>query len=156
MKIYNETKTELLENPDLEKGYLRPDEIVSKTIPAVEAVEEVFHYEYEHYDNGGSLRRKVVDVPAVEAQPERYEYEEIRVYIPFTEEELLSNELFKLTNWFDSYFAKQLQQSQWQDDFTVSHDKYFDKDYTDLDELKVQAKIVRDRIREIKNILKID
>lgn len=67
----------------------------------------------------------------------------------------LNNELNELTAWFDNYFAKQLQQSQWQDDFTVSHDEYFDKDYADLDKLKVQAKIFRDRIREIKEQLKI-
>jgi len=67
----------------------------------------------------------------------------------------LNNELNELTAWFDNYFAKQLQQSQWQDDFTVAHDEYFDKDYADFNELKVQAKVVRDRIREIKALLKI-
>ena len=66
-----------------------------------------------------------------------------------------NNELNELVAWFDNYFAKQLQQSQWQDDFTVSHDEYLDKDYANLDELKVQAKIFRDRIREIKEQLKI-
>ena len=149
MKIYNETKTELLENPDLEKGYLIPDEIVSKTIPAVKAVEEVFHYEYEHYDNGGSLRRKVVDTPAVEAQPERYEYEEIRVYIPYTEEELLNNELFKLTGWFNDYYRTQIEQyNRCQRTGAV-----YDKDIVELDKQADEAQI---RIREIKNILKID
>ena len=148
MKIYNETKTELLENPDLEKGYLKPDKIVSKTIPAVEAVEEVFHYEYEHYDNGGSLRRKVVDTPAVEAQPERYEYEEIRVYIPYTEEELSNNELFKLTGWFNDYYRTQIEQyNRCQRTGAV-----YDKDIVELDK---QADEAQKRIREIKNILKI-
>ena len=58
--------------------------------------------------------------------------------------------LFELTNWFDNYFDKQLTQSQWQDDFTVSHDNYFNKDYANIDELKAQAKIVRDEIRELR------
>ena len=58
--------------------------------------------------------------------------------------------LFELTNWFDNYFDKQLTQSQWQDDFTVSHDDYFNKDYANIDELKAQAKIVRDEIRELR------
>lgn len=148
MKIYNETKTELLENPDLEKGYLRPDEIVSKTIPAVEAVEEVFHYEYEHYDNGGSLRRKVVDTPAVEAQPERYEYEEIRVYIPYTEEELLQKELGKIYEWFEWYDKQVAQYNRCQ-----RLSQFFDYDINELDR---EASNKQLRVREIKNILKID
>ena len=64
----------------------------------------------------------------------------------------LTNEekIEQLTNWFDNYFDKQLTQSQWQDDFTVSHDDYFNKDYANIDELKAQAKIVRNEIRELK------
>lgn len=73
-----------------------------------------------------------------------------------TEKELLNNELLELTNWFENYFRKQLEQSLWQDDFTVAHDEYFDKDYADFNELKVQAKVVRDRIREIKEKLKTE
>ena len=56
----------------------------------------------------------------------------------------------QLTNWFDNYFDKQLNQSLWQDDFTVSHDDYFNKDYANIDELKAQAKIVRNEIRELR------
>lgn len=59
--------------------------------------------------------------------------------------------LFELTNWFDNYFDKQLHQSLWQDDFTISHDNYFNKDYANIDELKAQAKIVRNEIRELRN-----
>ena len=64
----------------------------------------------------------------------------------------LTNEekIDQLTNWFDNYFDKQLTQSQWQDDFTVSHDDYFNKDYANIDELKAQAKVVRDEIRELR------
>ena len=64
----------------------------------------------------------------------------------------LTNEekIEQLTNWFDNYFDKQLTQSQWQDDFTVSHDDYFNKDYASIDELKAQAKVVRNEIRELR------
>lgn len=58
--------------------------------------------------------------------------------------------LQELTNWFDNYFDRQLNQSLWQDDFTVSHDEYFNKDYSNIDELKAQAKVVRDEIRELR------
>ena len=56
----------------------------------------------------------------------------------------------QLTNWFDNYFDKQLNQSLWQDDFTVTHDNYFNKDYANIDELKAQAKVVRNEIRELR------
>ena len=56
----------------------------------------------------------------------------------------------ELENWFDNYFDKQLNQSLWQDDFVVSHDDYFNKDYANIDELKAQAKIVRNEIRELR------
>lgn len=64
----------------------------------------------------------------------------------------LTNEekISQLTNWFDNYFDKQLNQSLWQDDFKVSHDNYFNKDYANIDELKAQAKIVRNEIRELR------
>lgn len=61
-----------------------------------------------------------------------------------------NQKLFELTNWFDNYFDKQLIQSQWQDDFTVSHDDYFNKDYANIDELKAQAKIVREEIKQLR------
>ena len=65
--------------------------------------------------------------------------------------ELTSDErIEQLTNWFDNYFDKQLSQSLWQDDFTVSHDDYFNKDYANIDELKAQAEIVRNEIRELR------
>ena len=66
------------------------------------------------------------------------------------------NRLNELINWFDNYFDKQLTQSQWQDDFTVSKDPYFKdekgqpKTYANIDELKVQAKIVREEIKRLR------
>ncbi len=61
------------------------------------------------------------------------------------------DDLFKLTNWFDNYFDKQLNQSLWQDNFAPSHDEYFEKDYASLDELKEQAKLVRKKIQALRN-----
>ena len=91
MKIYNETKTELLLNPDLEKGHLIQDKIVTKTIPAQEEVKEQFHYEYKEYPNGGKDQIKVVDVAYKPAKPETYKYEDIQIYKPFTNEEYINN-----------------------------------------------------------------
>ena len=67
-----------------------------------------------------------------------------------TEKFLNQDKIRELTNWFDNYFDKQLNQSLWQDDFTVSHDNYFNKDYANIDELKAQAKVGRNEIRELR------
>lgn len=72
------------------------------------------------------------------------------VLTDITDKIQLRDELMELETWFDNYFDKQLTQSQWQDDFEVSYDDYFDKNYTTIDELKIQAKIVRNRIRELR------
>lgn len=73
--------------------------------------------------------------------------------IVLTNLELNQQKLSELTNWFDNYFDKQLTQSMWQDDFAVSHDNYFDKDYANIDELKAQAEIVRQEIKRLKQNL---
>lgn len=118
MKIYNQSKTEILENPDLEKGYLKQDKIVTKTIPAQEEVQEQFHYEYKEYPNGGKDQIKVIDVAYRPAKPETYEYEDIQVYKPYTEEEYIHNlrvkretECFSIINrgqlWYDTLTEEQ-------------------------------------------------
>lgn len=77
--------------------------------------------------------------------------EEFEDYIYICEEKReYEKKISELINWFDNYFDKQLNQSLWQDDFTVSHDNYFNKDYANIDELKAQAKIVRNEIRELR------
>lgn len=62
--------------------------------------------------------------------------------------------LSELEDWFDNYFDKQIKQSLWQEDFTISHDNYFDKDYANLDELKVQANKVRIQIKLLRQEVK--
>ena len=97
MKIYNEEKTQILDNPDLTNGYLKQDKIVIKTIPATEEVKEQFHYvTIKEYENGGKDVEKVIDVEYQPSKPETYEYEDIQVYIPYTEEELTQKEIYKL------------------------------------------------------------
>lgn len=91
MKTYDENDN-LIENPDLEKGYLKNGK---KTIhhDAVEAVEEKFHYEtLAEYSNGGKSVRKVVDVPGVAAKDAYDEEVEVQRYIRYTAEELAAQE----------------------------------------------------------------
>lgn len=86
MEIYN-SSMELVQNPDLTKGRLV---VRTKTIvhPAVEAVEEEWHYEVvAEYPNGGKDVQRVVDVQGVEASPEWAEEVEYWLYQEFTPEE---------------------------------------------------------------------
>ena len=92
MKIYNQTKTEILENCDFEKGYLQ-DDVIEITIPRQEKIEEVGHYEtIAEYPNGGKDVQWIIDQPGQEEIPEHIEEEEIQVYIPYTQEELIKRE----------------------------------------------------------------
>lgn len=87
MKIIDSNGVEIA-NPDLTLGYLKPE---TQTIyhDAVEAVEEVSHYEtIAEYPNGGKDVRKVVDVPGVAAQEAYDEEVEVQRYILYTAEEL--------------------------------------------------------------------
>lgn len=81
-----------IENPDLTKGYLKQE---TQTVhhDAVEAVEEVSHYEtIAEYPNGGKDVRKVVDVPGVAAKDAYDEEVEVQRYIRYTAEELAAQE----------------------------------------------------------------
>ena len=91
MKIIDETGA-VIENPDLTLGYLTgsTEEV---THPAVEGVEELFHYEtVAEYPNGGKDVQKIVDRPGVPAQEEWVEQVPIQKYIRYTAEELAAQE----------------------------------------------------------------
>lgn len=86
MKIIDEHGNPI-ENPDLTLGYLKDDpEIIHHE--AVEAVEQVTHYEYKTYPNGGRDRWKVVDVPGVAAKKAYDEEVDVQRYVLYTAEEL--------------------------------------------------------------------
>lgn len=103
MKIIDSNGVEIA-NPDLTKGYLKQE---TQTVhhDAVEAVEEVIHYETEtlpdgtpaiYYDADGREKgrdvRKVVDVPGVAAQEAYDEEVEVQRYVLYTAEELAAQE----------------------------------------------------------------
>ena len=91
MKIIDETGA-VIESPDLTLGYLT-DDTEEVTHPAVEGVEELFHYEtVAEYPNGGRDVRKVIDRPGVQAQEEWVEQVPIRRYVRYTAEELAAQE----------------------------------------------------------------
>ena len=91
MKIIDETGA-VVENPDLTLGYLT-DDTEEVTHPAVEGVEERWHWEtVTEYPNGGMDVQKIVDRPGVTAQEEWVEKVPIQKYIRYTAEELAAQE----------------------------------------------------------------
>ena len=87
MKILDETGA-VIESPDLTLGYLTGDteEIAH---PAVEGVEELFHYEtVAEYPNGGKDVRRVIDVPGVPGREAWTEQVPVQKYLRYTAEEL--------------------------------------------------------------------
>lgn len=97
MRIYNQEKTQEITNYDNAKGYLKPDKLFIAHHNAVEAVAEVGHYQtVTEYANGGKDVVWVVDTPAVKERAAYDEYEDIRVFIPYSEAELASREIADL------------------------------------------------------------
>ena len=91
MKNLDETGAGV-ENPDLTLGYLT-DDTEEITHPAVEGVEEQWHYEtVAEYPSGGRDVQRVVDVPGVPAKPAWTEQLPIKRYIRYTSEELAAQE----------------------------------------------------------------
>lgn len=91
MKVYNKEKTQELQEYDLEKGHLQPDKLFVKHY---DYVEEQGHYEtIKEYENGGKDVEWVVDVKGVE---EHDEFEDIQIYIPYTEQELKEQRISEL------------------------------------------------------------
>lgn len=92
MRILDENNVEITA-PDLTLGHLVEEEVFVAHHPAVEEVPEQWHYEtVREYPGGGRDVVKVVDVPWVEAKAAWDEYETIRRYVPYTEEELAALE----------------------------------------------------------------
>ena len=89
MRVFDKEKINELTKYNVYKGYLKNDKVLISHHEAVEAVEEQGHYEtIAEYPNGGKDVEWVVDVPKVEAKEAYDEYEDIQVYIPYTDEEL--------------------------------------------------------------------
>lgn len=162
MRIFNEDKTQEIQDYNEELYYLKNDKLFIKHHEAVEEVKQVSHLEVvrKNEKTGGIEYQEIIDVPYQPAKEAYDEYEDIQVIIPYTEKELNQKKINELTNWFDNYFDKQLTQSQWQKNFKVSQDPYFKdengnpKIYADIEELKTQAELVRDQIKILRNATK--
>ncbi len=90
MKIFDETKTYEIapEQVDYEKGYLKLDKKFVVHHEAVEAKEAVYDTVTEQLENGSSQTFHPLITPAIKAQDAYDEYEDIQVYVPYTEMKL--------------------------------------------------------------------
>ena len=96
MRMIDENGQEITAH-DPAKGYLVESQILVKHHEAVEAVEEIGHYEtVAEYPSGGKDLAWVIDTPGVEAQEAWDEFEEVLQFVPFTEQELLANRIAEL------------------------------------------------------------
>ena len=113
MKIYNQDKTELLNESEIDRelGKLVDDKIVvahheaTEAIPAKTVAEQIaelvdsgkhveeingVHYKIHKYPNGGKDATPIVEIPAKPATVAYDDYEDIKVYVPYTADELQS------------------------------------------------------------------
>lgn len=143
MKIYNQDKTQILDNPDFNLGYLKPDQLVHH-IETQEEIKEQFHYRtIAEYENGGKDVEKVIDVEGRPAIEEHDEYEDIQVYVLYTQEELLEIEKDKLRAWREDYF-RIIDRAAWYDSLTDEEKtevKQFRNELLDITETLIKPSI---------------
>lgn len=147
MRIFNEDKTIELNNIDETKGYLKDDKILLKHI---DKVEEQGHYEtIKEYANGGKDMAYIIDRPAVEEQDI---YEDIKVFIPYTNDELILIEINNLKGWYDNYYTQHEQKYRRLHSLGKLTDEGKDP-YNELINLYNEAEIKRARIQELERLL---
>ena len=99
MRVFNQEKTQELHSYDLTKGVLLEDKLFVKHHEAIVGNTGKFHYvTTKTYPNGGKELKKVWDIEPIKAQEAYDEYEDIKVYIPYTEKELGQKEIRELKN----------------------------------------------------------
>lgn len=137
MNVYNQDKSQILTEYDLKKGYLSADKL-EHLIPKIDGVKEQGHYEViAEYPNGGKDVKWITDVYGIESVEEHIEYEDIMVYIPYSDNELAEQEI------------NVLKQQLFDMDYKTS--KYVDGDYTEEQwrEIVAERKSIREKIRAL-------
>lgn len=96
MKIYNEGKTKIIDNPDLKLGCLKLDKLITKIPEVKEEKEEGFFKTIREYENGGKDVEWVVTKEGKCYSPEETIIEDIYVYIPYTPAEIEAKNLLEI------------------------------------------------------------
>lgn len=90
MRVFNVTKSYEILDYDLKKGYLKPDTLFIKHHEAILPSDGKFHYEViKKYPNGGKDVEQVWDELPIQSKEAYDEYENIKIFIPYTAEELV-------------------------------------------------------------------
>ena len=144
MRVFDKLKKKELLNYDLEKGYLMNDRLFIKHHEAVQAVEEKGHYEtIKEYPNGGKDVKWVIDIPAVQEREAYDEYEDIQVYVPYTEKELTEHRILELKGYlYDTDYQ------------AIKYAEGMISDY-DYSAMREQRQTWRDEINELEKILEL-
>lgn len=175
MRTFDETKTYELEKDtlDFEKGYLKPDKLVTvhheatpfkKGRTAQEIAQELetqgviiekgygdmLYRVAKEYENGGRETELIEDEPDAEAKEAYDEYEDIQVYVPYTETELTEHterkELTKIEKWFTEVYDTQVKQYNRCQRLGIE----YDNKYGTIAELDKQATANAKRISELR------
>lgn len=97
MKIYNENKTQEITEYDLTKGILKNDKIFVRKHEEQQEVKEVSHERIiAEYSNGGKDIEVVIDTPYQPAKESWDEYEDIQIFVPFSQKELNEHRISEL------------------------------------------------------------
>lgn len=93
MRIFNEDKTQEIQDYNKELYYLKDDKLFVKHHEAVEEIKQVSHLEIvrKNEKTGGVEYKEIIDVPFQPKKEAYDEYEDIQVIVPFTEEQLKEN-----------------------------------------------------------------
>lgn len=175
MRVFNEDKTCELnyKNLDLEKGYLKPDKLVTahheatsfvKGKTAQEIANELTtqgktieigydglpYLVVEEHEGGGRSVEEIKAEPDVPAKDAYDDYEDIQVYVPYTEAELTEHnerkELASLEKWFTEVYDTQVKQYNRCQRLGVE----YDNKYGTIAELDKQATVNAKRISELR------
>lgn len=142
MRVFNKDKTVELTEYDLERGYLVDDKLLVAHHERVLPQNAEWHYEVvKEYPNGGKVVEKVIDKPAVLPRDAYDEYEDIQVYIPYTEAELAEIEMFDLKQ---KLYGTDYQAIKYAEGFLT------EEEYA---EMKAQRQAWRERINELEAVI---
>ena len=138
MRVFNKDKTVEITEYDLTLGRIVPDKLFVSHHEAGEPTDEVWHYEtVRKYPGGGKDVKKVIDIPAVKGHDAYDEYENILVYIPYTEAELAAIEISELKRKLGATDYQAIKYAEG----VISDEEYAD--------MKAQRQAWRDRINEL-------
>ena len=161
MRIFNEEKTQEIQDYNKELYYLKNDKLLIKHHEAVEEIKQVSHLEVvrKNDETGGVEYKEIIDVPYQPAKEAYDEYEDIQVIISYTEKELNQNKINQLDNWFKTDYAKYEQMFNRRHFLAIEDtivDEFRGKTYHNLGELYREGEDVAKEIRELKESLKPD